>query len=185
MGRASLVINKDLLSKSVLDCESAKEYSNRSLLFKDVASTYGTYIGKSVSTTWILQRIQELGIELRTPKGRIGRVQGQAPASGERRTRAEKLATDPKAVKSLSLLKKDVLREKQGKYLPLFKKVEQGSLKAAIQLKCLDCTNYQANEIRHCPCNACVLWNFRPFKNQGEEEIEIETIDNEQIETKI
>lgn len=177
MGRASLLIDKDLLSKSVRDCESSKEYSNRSLLFKDVATTYGTHIGKSVSSTWILLKIQELGIELRTPKGRKGLQQGQPRINTERTTRAVKLATDPKAVTSLKLLKIEVLKEKQGKYLPLYYKVEKGSLKAAIQLKCLECCNFQANEVRNCPCKSCVLHCFRPFRNSQSDEIETETVD--------
>jgi hypothetical protein len=34
-----------------------------------------------------------------------------------------------------------------------------------IRLKCLDCCCWQENEVRLCPSDDCILWNFRMGKN--------------------
>jgi len=34
----------------------------------------------------------------------------------------------------------------------------------AIKLKCLDCTNYQREEITNCTIKKCALFKFRPYK---------------------
>lgn len=34
----------------------------------------------------------------------------------------------------------------------------------AVKAKCLDCSNYQVQEIKECPCKLCPLWNYRPYK---------------------
>lgn len=36
--------------------------------------------------------------------------------------------------------------------------------KRAIKAKCLDCSNYQREEVVECTVKTCPLWNFRPFK---------------------
>lgn len=164
MGRASITIDKQVLQDIITSCESNKEYKNQTELFIDVAMVYATRINKeSISPAWIYQRVQDLALNLKTPKGRIGRVKGQGPA-GTRTPRSEKFAADPKALASLGTLKREILREQGGKYLPVFKRLENGSLKAAIALKCLDCSSYQQNEIRHCACTSCPLFLVRPYQ---------------------
>jgi len=37
----------------------------------------------------------------------------------------------------------------------------------AIKAGCLDCSNYQPNEIRLCPCNECPVYRHRPYQNGG------------------
>lgn len=37
-------------------------------------------------------------------------------------------------------------------------------LQAAIKQKCLECSNYQASEVRNCPISNCPLFNVRPYK---------------------
>lgn len=34
----------------------------------------------------------------------------------------------------------------------------------AIRAKCLECSAYQKEEIRSCPCRQCPLWQYRPYK---------------------
>lgn len=35
----------------------------------------------------------------------------------------------------------------------------------AIKAKCLDCTGYQKEEVRHCKATACPLFKVRPYQN--------------------
>jgi hypothetical protein len=46
----------------------------------------------------------------------------------------------------------------------LVDRVEAGSLRAAIDLKCLDCSDYQIAEVRHCTVTACPLHGVRPYQ---------------------
>lgn len=52
------------------------------------------------------------------------------------------------------------------KHEPRLKRLEAGSLKAAIACKCLDCTNEQPKEIALCTCVGCPLFPFRPFQRE-------------------
>lgn len=49
-------------------------------------------------------------------------------------------------------------------YHVVVKKQAEGNAKAAIKLKCLDCTCYQQEEIRNCPMLECSLYMLRPYQ---------------------
>jgi hypothetical protein len=56
------------------------------------------------------------------------------------------------------------------KYHKLVDKVKNGSLKAAVKLKCLDCCGFETQakkEVRLCNIQECSLWAFRPYKPKG------------------
>lgn len=56
-------------------------------------------------------------------------------------------------------------RDKPFKSLPkIVENTIKGKLRAAVKLKCLECTNIQPVEIRNCTCIECPLWSFRPYK---------------------
>ena len=38
--------------------------------------------------------------------------------------------------------------------------------KERMKLKCLECSNYQIEEVKHCPIRACALWNWRPYQEK-------------------
>jgi hypothetical protein len=48
--------------------------------------------------------------------------------------------------------------------LPLIDKMEQGSLTAAVQLKCLECSCWVRQEVRDCAITDCALYPFRPYQ---------------------
>ena len=43
----------------------------------------------------------------------------------------------------------------------LWKRVAKGSMKAAIRLKCLDCSCFERSEVTKCVVQHCPLWPFR------------------------
>ena len=47
------------------------------------------------------------------------------------------------------------------RYKALQKKARGGSRKAAMRLKCLDCSCWVATEVTKCTCNQCALYPFR------------------------
>ncbi len=34
----------------------------------------------------------------------------------------------------------------------------------AVKMKCMDCSCFQIEEVRHCTVKTCPLWNVRPYK---------------------
>lgn len=38
--------------------------------------------------------------------------------------------------------------------------------KTAIKGKCLDCSNFDKNEITNCNVESCALWNLRPYQSK-------------------
>jgi hypothetical protein len=45
--------------------------------------------------------------------------------------------------------------------------IGKSSMPAAIKLKCLDCTNYQKEEITKCTVLTCSLHRIRPYQNKN------------------
>jgi hypothetical protein len=177
MGRKAIHVDKSQLEATIAECEAKSEYRNQSHLFKDVANILTTRLGlaKVPSAAFVYTQVQKFSLPLKTPKGRKGIQPGERlGGQGERKSRQERLSEHPKGKQALGELKTDILREKNGKFLPIFKRFEKGSLKAALQLKCLDCANYQPNEIRHCPCTGCPLFLVRPYQSATEAEVETE-----------
>ena len=63
-------------------------------------------------------------------------------------------------------INKEVLKKiKDGKRIPLLK---------IIRLKCLECCCWQENEVRECPVDGCILWNYRMGKNPVPKKISAE-----------
>lgn len=165
MGRPSININKQTLTEIIQQCEKSQTYKNHSQLFKDVAQKYATLMKTPITPALIYLRVNEWEIPVTTPKGRKGRQKGEAIPSGVRKARGTKFAESDIARQSLALLKQEVKSEQNGRFLPIYNKLQNGSMQAAIKLKCLDCTNYQTEEIKHCPCTSCSLFLFRPYQS--------------------
>ena len=57
-----------------------------------------------------------------------------------------------------------VLAELRRKHPAKAKRADHGtSLRAALDLKCLDCAGGSRAEVRDCTCYACPLWPHRPY----------------------
>ena len=55
-------------------------------------------------------------------------------------------------------------------YKGVFRKAFTGnSLRAAINAKCLDCSNYQKQEINQCTVKNCPLYKYRPYQRIKQE----------------
>ena len=78
------------------------------------------------------------------------------------------------AAKSAEALK--AWREAGGKPKNPLEKLQENpkSLRLAINAKCWDCSNFQREEILHCPVKTCGLWYVRPYQKKGEEKDEVD-----------
>jgi len=148
MPRKKIDIKEEDLRKYIKEVEAKGPLSNRSELHNAIAEKYNHVI----STGVIGLRIKEFNIKVKTPVGKRGRP---VDAVVNRTTRGDKF----KAKKYKRSF--DTMREEMPQYKAIIKKIEKGSLKQAIRLKCLDCCGGYVNEIKHCNIEGCALWPFR------------------------
>lgn len=170
MGRTKVDVDENKIKDIVVRLESSGPLKNRSVLYKAVADEYNKSSEDDISHSIAMLRIQDLmanGLTIKTPKGKKGRQPGQA-VSVNRTSRAEKMdKTNIKAVraemKSLASLSPspdktfNTLNNK-------VKRLEEGSMKAAITLMCIDCTQNDRVSIKECACTQCPLFSFRPYQ---------------------
>lgn len=183
MGRAGILVTPDELLEQLLHAESTKQFDNWSKLFESVAqSEWGqtriTTSGgvKALTSATIYQRVIDFGLadKLKTPKGKKGRQKGEVVVR----------STEQKST-NLSLGK--VLRKKadtwyfagiwgddtkvanikKKRYLRYIDRLEGGSCKAAIALKCLDCCNGSFSEVRQCGMDDCELYSLSPLTRKS------------------
>lgn len=152
MGRAAIIIDKDRLKEEIDKAEAAQTFANQSRLLEhicqtDFAKSIVDSTGKSrvIQPANLYQKIKEYGIELKTAKGKKG---GPVGNSGGRKPRS-------RGDNKLSLL-----QSTPEKYKGLAGKVSNGSMKAAIKLKCLECCCHQPKEVILCNIKSCPLWSF-------------------------
>lgn len=169
MARTKIKIDEAVLRSVIAECEQERAYTNRSMLFEDVASKYNTLTDTTILNAQLVYlRVNELQIELKTPKGKKGRAKGsKIEGGGKRVSRAEKFAGNLSVQGSFSDLRSSV----PAQYRPLVKKIEQGSIKAAIKLNCLSCVGFErkvdgVDQIGNCECTNCPMFCFRPYQKK-------------------
>lgn len=178
MARTKIEINECMLKRIIQQCEAAKPYTARSALYEDVSSAYNlenrvNSTGlKDINQQLVYLRVKELNIDLKTPVGKRGRSAGCVINTGIKVPRADKIAKDKGAQVVLANLRKELKtkyindNKDNSRFLPLVTKIEQGSMKAAIKLMCLQCSDYDTKEVAMCQCTTCPLHILRPYKNK-------------------
>jgi hypothetical protein len=153
-GRKKLSLTREELQSVVNELEEKQTFASLAMLWKAVGDTEWakTLEPRALTPQVAMLRAKELGVTTKTQAGRIGagRV---APASGERRK-----------VSLPVLVEQVATRETPEKYHDLLRRAQAGSRKAALKLKCLECSNWQRSEIAFCPILGCALWQFRPYQ---------------------
>ncbi len=64
----------------------------------------------------------------------------------------------------------ELRRQAPERFSPLVAQAEKGSLRAALKLKCLECSSYQSSEVKQCPVIGCALFPQRPYQRSLEKE---------------
>lgn len=162
MPRPTINIRETELRSLINTLESSKTFKNHSELFKavcdsDWAKSLKNSAGNAVTLqpATVYQRVKEFGITLKTEAGKKGRVAGSS-FTVVRTTRASKFSTNELVQNSIKSIRKNTPHG----YKKLVDKIEAGSLKAAVRLKCLDCVNYTVGEIGVEACSSCPLAPF-------------------------
>ncbi len=150
-------INRGELEKVVQEIEASNTFTNRSALFKAISETdWAKGHKKPLTSSVVMLRINEFNIPLKTPKGKKG-----AGLDGARRTGAtrERKKANPTVIAELR-------RATPKSRHRLVDKIETGSIAAAVKLMCIQCSNYQNEEIKNCTVITCALHSIRPYQNR-------------------
>jgi hypothetical protein len=167
-----LEVGRDELQRIVTELESKQTFPHPSALWKAVEETQWakSYQPRPVTAAVAYGRAKELGIRYQTSPAKRGigivlseqqRAAMQA-ARKNRKPRAEKMRAFARTFADLRKLSPP-------RYLPLVDQAEKGSLRAAIKLNCLECSNFQVSEVKSCPVVFCAMFPHRPYQGSGQE----------------
>ena len=168
-------IDKLKLQAIINEVEKSGPLTNRSALFMEVAKLYAERFGLQASHSTLAMFAQKCGLAMFTPKGKRGAGAGERLHRGPRRSRAEKFAGNPETILSI----RRIVATTPERFLPVAHRVAKGSMRAAVQLKCLDCCCHQTTEIRNCTAIECALWPFRPYQNAAAADEQPEPVEQE------
>ena len=156
-GRKPIEINKVEFQACVSEIEGKNTFSNRTELWEAVeASDWAkTREPRPLTSQVALLKAEELGLEIKTVKGKRGKTKGCGPVSVGGR---KKKVFSPVNIRSGIPLDMRASLEKA------VQRAANGSLKARIKLMCMDCTNWQKKEIALCENIQCPMHDVRPYK---------------------
>jgi len=161
--RKPIEYDKTAIQASIRELEKNGPLRNRSELWAALATRH------SVSVATIAKWAN--GLEIQTPLGRRGGEGGDFGRSKGIKPRAAKTRkgmSEAAGLYILNNLPSYTTDQVRAKVNLLVNKAQAGSAKAALQLRCLDCVNYQTEEMRECGQeNSCSLYHLRPYKGKA------------------
>lgn len=168
--KTKLEVNRAEFQNVVNDLESKQTFSSPTHLWNTVEETEWArnHKPRRLTVSICRQRARELGIVMKTVAGKRGpgkmtpeRKAAMLAARKNRKSSAEKMKAFGQAFTALR-------RETPRHFLPLVDKAEKGSLRAALNLKCLECANYERKEIKECTLTGCSLFPHRPYQMRSD-----------------
>jgi hypothetical protein len=160
-----LEVDRDELQRTVNELEGKQTFPHLSALWKAVEGTSWakSYQPRPVTASIAAARAKELGVQYSTRPakrvlGVITEKQRAAMQAGRknRKPRSEKMKAFASAFEEMRKLV-------PVRFLPLVAQAEKGSLRAAMKLKCLECSSYLSSEVKQCPITNCSLFPQRPY----------------------
>lgn len=175
MSKKTIPFDMQKIEELVGIAEKEQVFSGLSHLFEKVAELYrkADYLNADrINAGVVGLRIKTHHIPHKTTIGKRGNALGKGPP----RTNNEERVLSPANVEHFKKLKKYIIHAgfsrsgerstpRHKNTIKLVDKIEKGSLRAAIDLACMECTNFQPAEIKHCQCNeTCPLFSVRPYQ---------------------
>lgn len=164
MPRIAVKVSQRQLTEAIQKAESEQTFPNHSELWKAVAQVYnqmdkGEY--PDISPSVVYQRVKAWKIAFKTEMGKRGR---ESSSETPKDTKPKKLSNKAKKIQAQSaevaILKSYIPK----RFHPKLKKALNGSGRAAMVLKCLDCSDWQTQEVARCTVKVCPLWLQRPYQ---------------------
>ena len=191
MGRKTHEVNRECLIASITEAESNGPLENRSILAETVTKIYNAMDGvpRAITFSVVTLRIQQWGLDVKTPKGRRGRQSlteeqkaAMKLARKSRVSKAEKFENSEQAQIHFAALRATTPNRFHG----LVDKIESGSRAAAQKLFCLQCCGFVSGEVRRCTgVRTCPIFMFRPYQDASEEEMVSDEIPSTQPDAEL
>lgn len=149
MAKQAIQINREDFQNVISSLELNGGFTSRSALWSAIEeSEWAKKLSPRPLTAQVaMLKAKEFNLEIKTPLGKRGASKGIVRK--ERKRVSLEMVGDIKVPQ---------------KYNPLLKRLSQGSLKAAIKLKCLECSAWVAKEVGSCQVHGCPLFPIRPFQ---------------------
>lgn len=171
MPRLKIQINEAEFRREVEKLESQREFANHSELWKALEQTDWAKAQQPHPLTAAVAylRAREFGVVTKTKPGKRGlsREQMQGIQGGQRGQRSSRATKMTAFTDTFSAMRK----EYPTSFLPLVRRAQKGSLRAAITLKCLECSAFQRGEARQCVVASCSLYPHRPGAGKPANEV--------------
>lgn len=164
--KKAVVVEPKTVRKVMKELDVEGKFPNRTKLYEAVTAQYNkTKPAKydEAAVHHITKQIEQLGLEINTPKGKL--TGGQRPAAGPRRSRKDKLAEHPLFEAHLDALRENIIQNKAEHYLPLVDRIAEGNEPARRKLMCLRCFAYERKEVKHCTSLTCPNFLVRPYQD--------------------
>ena len=197
MARTAVKVDRIKLVSAINEVEKNGPFRTRTKLYDRAAREYNSSVSDTsleITPSIVMLRIKEFNLTVKTPIGQRGRQSGvkmtdehKALLAAGRKNRVKggrkaKFEKNPQIKAALNDLRdKTSSNHYAAPYLPLVEKIAAGSMRAAVRLNCLQCSNYQRNEIKECNCTGCPMFAFRPYQNSVDEAEPEEIVVSEEI----
>jgi hypothetical protein len=162
-------MNAEELRRAVSELEATRRFPNREALWRALAGTPWAR-GRGLTAAALRCRARRLGVVPATPaaphrlgptsQGVAGRaLRAAGGPSADFRGREPRTSPGRRGSKLVPLA---VLRSQTpARFRRLVDRAEAGSVRAALRLKCLECSAWQPAEVRLCAVTACPLHHLR------------------------
>jgi hypothetical protein len=192
MARTAVKVDRIKLVSAINEVEKNGPFRTRTKLYDRAAREYNSSVSDTsleITPSIVMLRIKEFNLTVKTPIGQRGRRSGvkmtdehKALLAAGRKNRVKggrkaKFEKNPQIRAALVDLKEKTPES----YVSLVEKIAAGSMRAAVRLNCLQCSNYQRVEIKECNCTGCPMFAFRPYQNSVDEAEPEEIVVSEEI----
>jgi hypothetical protein len=157
-GRKAIPVEPHELQNVIIVAESnGGGFASRSQLWKAVAETdWAKKIKLSAQVAML--KAKAFNLTIKTPLGKKGKSPGDGPVPNAGKRTSKRIPLDV-----VQEMKKEFISSLHGK----IDRAAKGSMKAAIALKCIECSGGYKKEVALCRLKTCPLWSFRPYQRGG------------------
>jgi len=159
MAKTKIKVSQKALNTAVEQAEQKEIFSTLRNLCTKVSEIYNCSTDRTlqnlpeITPSIVYLRMREWNIQTKTQPARKVTSYSQ-----KRMSKTQKFQSS-EYLESLKKLKEVTPQNLHNRV----NKVKKGSLKSAVELKCLDCSGYVKKEVKNCCVYSCALWCFRPF----------------------
>lgn len=165
--KKSISVDIQQLQGIIQEVENNGVPSNRNALFTLVTKILTDRTNIVINPSTVAALAKKRGLKINTPMGKCGRFTADRASRGIKVCRKDKFLENTRAQEVFKFLK----RTFPERFQPIVRKIIDGSMKAAVQAKCLECADFQTSEVRLCPVE-CPLWAFRPYQGNAKDYVD-------------